>query len=80
MAMRIRRIARPPVRRRRKAGAAAADGGAEPSIKSIAWEKLTWVNIEQPTEAETKYLADNYTFHTLDLDDCLSACGPPCPT
>lgn len=72
MAMRIRRIARPPVRRRRKAGAAAADGGAEPSIKSIAWDKLTWVNIEQPTEVETKYLAENYPFHTLDLDDCLS--------
>jgi magnesium transporter len=72
MAMRIRRIARPPVRRRRKAGAAAAAGAVEPSIKSIAWEKLTWINIEQPTEAETKYLAENYTFHTLDLDDCLS--------
>jgi magnesium transporter len=71
MAMRIRRIA-PPVRRRRKAGAPAASGRAEPSIKSIAWEKLTWVNIEQPTEAETKYLAENYTFHPLDLDDCLS--------
>lgn len=58
--------------RRRKAGAAAAADGAGPSIKSIAWEKLTWVNIEQPTEAETKFLAENYPFHTLDLDDCLS--------
>ncbi len=69
--MKIRKITRPPVRRRRRAGA--ADPAAiEPSIKSIVWEKLTWINIEQPTEAETRYLAENYPFHPLDLDDCLS--------
>jgi len=44
----------------------------EPSIKSIAWQKLTWVDIEQPTEMETEYLAQHYPFHRLDLDDCLS--------
>ena len=44
----------------------------EPSTKSIAWKKLTWVNIEQPTEVETNYLAEHYSFHPLDLDDCLS--------
>ncbi|MEE8470387.1 MAG: magnesium/cobalt transporter CorA [Dehalococcoidia bacterium] len=44
----------------------------EPSIKSVVWQKLTWVNIEEPTELETKYLAEHYPFHTLDLDDCLS--------
>jgi magnesium transporter len=73
MTMRIRRIARTPVRRRRSAGAAAPPAlGAEPSIKSVVWEKLTWINIEQPTEAETQYLAEHYPFHRLDLDDCLS--------
>jgi magnesium transporter len=69
--MKIRKITRPPVRRRRRAGA--ADPAAiEPIIRSIVWDKLTWINIEQPTEAETKYLAENYPFHPLDLDDCLS--------
>jgi magnesium transporter len=44
----------------------------EPSIKSITWQKLTWVDIEQPTEMETEYLAEHYPFHPLDLDDCRS--------
>ncbi len=71
--MKIKRIARSPVRRRRDTGvAASAADGAEPSIKSIVWDKLTWINIEQPTEAETRYLAEHYPFHPLDLDDCLS--------
>jgi len=33
---------------------------------------LTWVNIEKPTSRETDWLAENYHFHPLDLDDCLS--------
>ncbi|MDY6892116.1 MAG: magnesium transporter CorA family protein [Chloroflexota bacterium] len=45
---------------------------AEPSIKTTVCQKLTWVNIERPTEAETSYLAEHYPFHPLDLDDCLS--------
>lgn len=69
--MKIKRITRSPVRRRRRTGVT-APAAIEPSIKSIVWEKLTWINIEQPTEAETKYLAENYPFHPLDLDDCLS--------
>ena len=69
--MKIKRITRPPIRRRRDSRVMAS-AAIEPSIKSIVWEKLTWINIEQPTEAETKYLAENYPFHPLDLDDCLS--------
>ncbi len=50
-------------------------GGAakrEPSINKVAWQNLTWLNIERPTRQEMDYLAQNYPFHPLDLDDCLS--------
>jgi magnesium transporter len=40
-------------------------------IKSINWQKLTWLNIEQPTRDEIEYLKQNYHFHDLELDDCL---------
>ncbi len=42
------------------------------NIQSITWGDLTWVNIEHPTEREMEYLAQNYSFNQLDLDDCLS--------
>ncbi|RLC93718.1 MAG: magnesium transporter [Chloroflexi bacterium] len=41
-------------------------------VNKITWGGLTWVNIESPTTRETEYLAENYHFHPLDLDDCLS--------
>ena len=41
-------------------------------VERVAWGNLTWVNIERPTQRETDYLAQNYPFHPLDLDDCLS--------
>jgi len=44
----------------------------EPSINKITWQNLTWINIERPTRREMDYLAQNYPFHPLDLDDCLS--------
>jgi magnesium transporter len=40
-------------------------------IKSINWQNLTWLNIEQPTRDEIEYLKQNYHFHDLELDDCL---------
>jgi magnesium transporter len=43
-----------------------------PHIESITWGDLTWVNIQSPTERETEWLAKNYQFHQLALDDCLS--------
>ena len=43
-----------------------------PNMESLTWGDLTWVNIEQPTEREMGYLKQNYPFHPLDLDDCLS--------
>jgi magnesium transporter len=42
------------------------------NLQSLTWGELTWVDIEQPTEKETEYLAQNYPIHPLDLDDCLS--------
>lgn len=41
-------------------------------VETITWGDLTWVNIQGPTEREKEYLAQNYHFHPLDLDDCLS--------
>jgi magnesium transporter len=42
------------------------------NLESLIWGDLIWVNIEGPTEREIEYLAQNYPFHHLDLDDCLS--------
>ena len=47
------------------------------NLETITWGDLTWVNIEPPTERETEYLAQNYPFHPLDLDDCLSRIQRP---
>jgi len=47
------------------------------NIESVTCNDLTWVNIERPTEQETEYLAQNYPFHPLDLDDCLSRIQRP---
>ena len=47
------------------------------NLESLTWGDLTWVNIESPTERETEYLAQNYSFHPLDLDDCLSRIQRP---
>jgi magnesium transporter len=46
-------------------------------MQSLTWGDFTWINIEQPTEEETEYLAQNYPFHPLDLDDCLSRIQRP---
>jgi magnesium transporter len=64
--------------RRKKAGIE-EQAGAEPklNLESVTWGELTWVNIEQPTRLETDYLAENYPFHPLDLDDCLSRIQRP---
>jgi len=47
------------------------------NLESLTWGNLNWVNIESPTEQETEYLAQNYPFHPLDLDDCLSRIQRP---
>jgi len=47
------------------------------NIESVTWGKLTWINIEKPTSKETEYLGQNYPFHPLDLEDCLSRIERP---
>lgn len=46
-------------------------------MATIRWGKLTWVYIEKPTRNEIDYLAQNYPFHPLDLDDVLSRVQRP---
>ena len=45
---------------------------ATPNMEVITADGLTWVNIENPSEEEINYLAENYPFHPLDLDDTIS--------
>ena len=47
------------------------------NMEKVTWNDLTWINIEPPTEHEKEYLAQNYPFHPLDLDDCLSRIQRP---
>jgi len=47
------------------------------NVESITVDRLTWINIEKPTAREINYLAKNYPFHFLDLDDCLSRIQRP---
>lgn len=42
------------------------------NIKSVTWGGITWVDIVQPTQEATKYLAEHYNFHPMDLEDSLS--------
>jgi magnesium transporter len=47
------------------------------NIESITYDHLKWINIVKPTISEMEYLAQNYHFHQLDLDDCLSRIQRP---
>ena len=42
------------------------------SVKKIAHESVSWLDVEMPTLAEMEYLKRTYDFHPLALDDCLS--------
>jgi magnesium transporter len=43
-----------------------------PRFETVTWGDLTWVNIQSPTEREMAWLAEQYQFHPLTIDDCLS--------
>lgn len=47
------------------------------NIESITYGKLTWVNLESPTAKAMVWLAHNYPFDPLDLEDCLSRIERP---
>jgi len=38
-------------------------------VNSIACGKLNWIYIETPTTQDVKYLAQNFNFHPLNLDE-----------
>jgi magnesium transporter len=57
----------------KKKAAAQEQAPEEPlHIETLTYGDLTWVNVVLPTERETEWLAKNYNFHALALDDCLS--------
>lgn len=39
------------------------------SVQIKKHKNVTWVNIEEPTEADINYLRENFKFHPLDLED-----------
>jgi magnesium transporter len=43
-----------------------------PDVRRLEAFGLTWLNVEAPTELETEWLAENYAFHPLDLEDVVS--------
>ena len=43
----------------------------EPQIAEIEAAGLRWLQIEEPTALETAWLAQNFDFHELDLEDVL---------
>lgn len=47
------------------------------SVAAITHQRLTWVNIENPTPEDVAYLRKHYPFHPLDLEDVLSQIERP---
>lgn len=47
------------------------------NLQVLTYGKLTWVYIEKPTRQEMDYLGQNFPFHPLNLDDCLSKIQRP---
>jgi len=78
MAMpKIRKVSVPRIRKKKAGAEAEISAEAKLHVESVMAGELTWVNIEAPTRLETDYLAQNYPFHPLDLDDCLSRIQRP---
>jgi magnesium transporter len=47
------------------------------SVEVLSHGRVTWVNIEKPTPEDMGYLRAHYSFHPLDLEDCLSRIERP---
>jgi magnesium transporter len=67
----LRRIPR-TVRRRPRGPQRQVVARTEPLVSELEFGGLRWLNIEAPTAIETAYLAENFDFHELDLEDVLS--------
>ena len=65
-------MASPRVKKGKIVAAQEAEKEEPLNIETITYRGLTWVNVERPTTRETDYLAQNYPFSQLDLEDCLS--------
>ncbi|MHB1161299.1 MAG: magnesium/cobalt transporter CorA [Chloroflexota bacterium] len=47
------------------------------NLQIVRHGKMTWINVERPTRDEIEWLRQNYPFHPLHLDDCLSKIQRP---
>ena len=54
-----------------------ADKEEKVNLEALNCGDLTWANMEKPVEQVKEYLAQTYSFHPLDLDDCLSRIQRP---
>ncbi|MFA6215275.1 MAG: magnesium transporter CorA family protein [Patescibacteria group bacterium] len=41
------------------------------SIQKVEFPNFSWINIDNPTEADIRAIGQKYNFHPLDLADCL---------
>ena len=54
-----------------------ASGEKQANVNLITYGKLTWTYFERPTPKEVEYLAQNFSFHPLNLDNVLSRVQRP---
>ncbi len=47
------------------------------SVQTITYGKVTWTSIENPMTEDIEVLRRNFSFHPLDLEDCLSKIERP---
>lgn len=47
------------------------------SVRTLTYGKVTWTDIENPTNEDIEVLRRNFNFHPLDLEDCLSKIERP---
>lgn len=47
------------------------------SVAAVTYQRLTWVNIINPSPEDVAYLRKHYPFHPLDLEDVLSQIERP---
>jgi magnesium transporter len=60
------------VRRRQPAQPGLPVAHSEPRVAELEHAGVRWLNIEEPTAVETAWLAEQFDFHELDLEDVLS--------